>query len=103
MPRYYGDDTKTRITILDEDFPGTLCFHETQISVSKNQERVELKILRLEGSDGKISCIVRTAACVDVVGLNMKNAVDFEDYLPYKEKIVFNHGENEKTITITLV
>jgi len=33
----------------------------------------------------------------------MKNAVDFEDYLPYKEKIVFNHGENEKTITITLV
>ena len=28
MPRYKGDDTKCKITILDEDFPGQLCFEE---------------------------------------------------------------------------
>jgi hypothetical protein len=29
MSRLYGDDTITKITILDEDFPGTLKFEET--------------------------------------------------------------------------
>lgn len=36
MPRFYGDDTKCKITILDEDFPGTLCFMETTMVVSKS-------------------------------------------------------------------
>lgn len=35
MPKLFGDDTKTRITILDEDFPGTLCFEETQMEVNR--------------------------------------------------------------------
>ena len=26
MPQLHGDDTRCKITILDEDFPGTLCF-----------------------------------------------------------------------------
>jgi hypothetical protein len=29
MPKYFGDDTTTKVTILDEDFPGTLKFEET--------------------------------------------------------------------------
>jgi len=62
-----------------------------------------LKILRLEGSDGKISCMVKTEPCSEASGINVRNATEFEDYLPYRDKIVFNHGENEKTIFITLV
>ena len=62
-----------------------------------------MKILRLEGSDGKISCIVKTEPCNEASGLSVKNATEFEDYLPYREKISFNHGENEKCIYITLV
>lgn len=31
------------------------------------------------------------------------NAVEFEDYLPKHEEVVFAHGENEKTISIMLV
>jgi hypothetical protein len=34
-PRMNGDDTLTKITILDEDFPGTLGFQETEIMASK--------------------------------------------------------------------
>jgi len=53
-------DTKAKITILDEDFPGTIGFEETSITVSKSKEYVELEVKRNDGSDGNISCIVRT-------------------------------------------
>jgi hypothetical protein len=60
MTRFVGDDTISKITILDEDFPGTLGFQSTEIIASKMQDRVDIKILRSEGSDGKISCMIRT-------------------------------------------
>jgi hypothetical protein len=34
--RFVGDDTLTKVTILDEDFPGILSFEETNMSVSKD-------------------------------------------------------------------
>jgi hypothetical protein len=60
MTRFLGDDTVSKITILDEDFPGTLGFQSTEITASKMQDKVDIKILRSEGSDGKISCMIRT-------------------------------------------
>ena len=33
--RLWGDDTKAKVTILDEDFPGKLGFDATDLSVSK--------------------------------------------------------------------
>ena len=36
MNRFPGDDTVTKVTILDEDFPGQLSFDETQVTVSKS-------------------------------------------------------------------
>jgi hypothetical protein len=33
--RYDGDDTHCKVSILDEDFPGTLGFENTEISVKK--------------------------------------------------------------------
>jgi len=35
MTRFSGDDTVSKITILDEDFPGTLGFENTEIIASK--------------------------------------------------------------------
>ena len=71
MPKFYGDDTKTKITILDEDFPGTLCFEETQLEVNRALDKIEIKILRLDGSDGQISCTVRTQPCQNTAGLDV--------------------------------
>jgi hypothetical protein len=34
--RLLGDDTRTKITILDEDFPGTIGFEMTDVRVSKH-------------------------------------------------------------------
>ena len=58
--KFAGDDTTCKITILDEDFPGTLGFENTDIIASKLQDKVEVRIIRSEGSDGKISCMIRT-------------------------------------------
>lgn len=33
--KFFGDDTQTKITILDEDFPGKLGFAATEIQASK--------------------------------------------------------------------
>lgn len=35
-PKFFGDDTRCKVTILDEDFPGCLTFEETQLTVNKN-------------------------------------------------------------------
>ena len=40
------------ITILDEDFPGSLGFAETDIRISKKAEKIDITIVRLEGADG---------------------------------------------------
>jgi solute carrier family 8 (sodium/calcium exchanger) len=58
--KFFGDDTTTKVTILDEDFPGKLGFATTDIKASKLQDRVDIKIVRSEGSSGKISCMLRT-------------------------------------------
>jgi len=45
---------------LDEDFPGCLGFENTDITVKKADKKVEITIKRFDGTDGKISCMIRT-------------------------------------------
>lgn len=45
-PRYNGEDTRCKVTILDEDFPGTIGFELTDLRVSKGQEKVDITICR---------------------------------------------------------
>ena len=47
-----GDDSTCKITILDEDFQGTLTFESTDVKVYKGQLKLQLKVLRLNGADG---------------------------------------------------
>ena len=63
--RLDGDDTSCKVTILDEDFPGTIGFDNTNIQVLKSQEKVEIQIVRNEGSDGVISCTIQTESLID--------------------------------------
>jgi len=58
--RLHGDDTRCKVTILDEDFPGTIQFGETDIKVSKGAQEVEIEVERVDGSDGTISCMIST-------------------------------------------
>lgn len=99
--RFSGDDTRTVVTILDEDFPGTLGFETVNVETSKHQERVEVKITRTNGADGEISCIVKTQPFCE--GNIESNAIEYEDFLPMTEKLTFEHGETEKIVSVMLM
>ena len=99
--RLKGDDTRCKVTILDEDFPGSLGFEVTDVRVPKNAQKVDVTIMRMEGADGTISCYIRTEGLSE--HQTPHGAVEFEDYLPRHERVTFVHGENEKTISIMLV
>lgn len=64
-PKMEGDDTGCKVTVLDEDVPGTLSFENTDLRVSKSAKKVDITIVRSEGSDGKINCMVRTEPITD--------------------------------------
>lgn len=100
--KLFGDDTTCKITILDEDFPGKLAFENTEVVCSRSQERVTVIIKREEGTDGKVSCMIKTELMIPDAS-NPINAIEFEDYLPRHEKIEFAAGESEKIIQIGLV
>lgn len=93
MERFVGDDTTTRVTILDEDFPGNLGFEDNQITVSRTNTHAELVIKRVEGSDGKISCLISTLQHEGTQGLELKIAQEHEDYMPVKQRVYFDNGE----------
>lgn len=84
-----GDDTRCKVTILDEDFPGVIGFEATDIRVSKNSEVAKIKVTRTEGSDGTISCMIKTEPLSEVQSTN--NAEEYEDYIPQHSKVTFMH------------
>lgn len=99
----FGGDTTTKITILDEDFPGKLGFSSTDVQASKFQDKVEIKIVRTDGASGKISCMIRTEQLTESGKAAQNSAAEFDDYLPKHDKVEFDNQETEKTIQITLV
>lgn len=95
MDAYEEYDTKTRVKIIDEDFPGTLGFEDTQITVQNNREHIEVNLERADGSDGKISCIVRTLVS-DGSGTSAAMAIENEHYVPINQKVEFLNAETKK-------
>lgn len=56
MSELKGDDTKTTITIIDDDKPGHICFEETNvIKALATNEVAEIVIIRKNGSDGTVT------------------------------------------------
>lgn len=95
-PKLHGDDTSSKITIIDEDFPGKLTFTEDEIPVRDNAEFVEITINRIEGSDGKISCKVKT--------LEIENeAKESQHFEPLDIDVEFEAGETIKTLKVKLL
>lgn len=101
QPRLPGDDTRCKVTILDEDFPGTLGFEVTDIKCNHRQKKIDVKIVRQDGADGSIQCLVQT----DKFSADDKMACaqEFTDFLPKLEKMKFAHGETEKIFSVDLV
>ena len=93
-----GSDTRCTVTILDEDFPGVLGFEHKKIEVRKKDKFAYVKVKRSDGSDGEISCWVKTVVVNEVAN----QATEFTDFLPVDEKLVFAHCETEKIVKVEL-
>ena len=67
------------------------------MSVSKDQEYLDILIQRSKGSDGKVTCNVKTEPLIKGED-NYQNAKENIDYSPLDTFVEFKHGEMEKTI-----
>jgi hypothetical protein len=97
--RLPGKDTRCKVTILDEDKPGTIGFQETDIRVSQFAEELEIEIVRQDGSDGRISCSINT----EMINKSSSGAKEFDHFFPVGDKLVFNHNETGTKCKIRLI
>lgn len=50
-----GADTRTRVTIIDDDKPGQVCFEEKSIKALATEQFCMVKLIRKNGSDGVVT------------------------------------------------
>lgn len=74
----------------------------TQIDVRRKDQVAYVKLLRKDGSDGRITCTVNTIAEIEGVP-GKKAAVKGKDFVPIEMKtIVFKSGEVEQRLEIIM-
>lgn len=98
--RMEGDDTQARITIKDEDLPGTICFDKRKITVRKMDKFAYIQLTRKDGAAGDIQCYCKTESVAKEVN---NQAEEFTDYMPFNDPIKFKHQETEKLIKVLLI
>lgn len=95
-----GLDCRTRVTIIDDDKPGRICFAEQNIIKAIASEKfVEVQILRKNGSDGVISVDFETVELDD----SPHTASPDVDYVPAKGTLTFKSGENSNYIKVEIL
>lgn len=97
--RLAGSDTRTIITIIDDDKPGKLGFTSRFLKIRGKDKVAKLKVLRQEGTDGSISVKFRTQEIPDA----RLKAVPGVDFMPVSGTITFEQGENEKELVIPIL
>lgn len=102
-----GKDCSTRITIIDDDKPGYVGFDNSAkagiLKVTAEDEEASIKLIRKNGSDGKVTIKWRTEnLSADAKGEEYaRPGIDFEEV---KEgEIVFDDKETEATIKVTIL
>ena len=98
--RLEGEDTRTRVTILDDDRPGMLKFSERKrLRHPADRSDCIVRIQRIKGADGEIS--------VDYETYELDNtratATAGTDYEHAAGTLNFRHREVEKEITIRIL
>ncbi len=98
--RLHGEDTRTRVTILDDDKPGMLVFEEKKALRHPATERECVVVVnRVQGTDGTISVKYKTVP-LGVEDQKAKPDIDFE---PVEGELTFLHQESKKSITIKIL
>ena len=100
--RLVGEDTRTTITIIDDDKPGTLGFATRSVKAIASEKRVEIVVERKDGCDGEISCEWETCNLGED-GSSGREARPGEDYKAGKGTLTFPHGQSEGKIEIEII
>lgn len=96
---FQGDDTKCRVTIIDDDKPGIISFNEKKkVTCPATDKLAKILINRTKGSDGKVTVDYETKE----LG-NSGDAIDGVDFNMTKGTLVFQHGETEKVVEVGIV
>jgi len=97
--RLMGEDTRTRVTILDDDKPGMLVFEEKQtMKHAANDPECIVTVNRIQGTDGKIKVKYRTVT----MGSGDQQAKPGVDYEETSGELEFLHMESKKEIVIPI-
>jgi len=97
--RLPGADTRTKITIIDDDKPGKFGFSSRFLKVSAKDKIAKLKVLRQQGTDGQITIKFKT----NEMGNAEIKATPNVDFIPVSGTIVFEQGENEKEVIVPIL
>lgn len=98
--RLIGQDTSTRVTIIDDDKPGMIVFREKRaLRHDANEVSCKIKVDRVQGSDGKISVKYRTIE----LDKSDNTAIPGRDYTTTEGVLEFAHGEVEREIVVPII
>jgi len=95
-----GKDTRTRITIIDDDKPGQIAFKDQKaIKAVASEGKVEVEIIRKNGSDGIVTVEFETIQ-LDQSEHTATSGLDYEYTVG---KLTFGPGETNQVITIKIL
>lgn len=95
-----GKDSRCKITILDDDKPGQICFKEDKsIKAIATENVAEVVILRKNGSDGEVTVNFTTVA----LDKSESTATPGLDFTEKNGTLKFAHGETQKIIEIEIL
>ena len=97
--RLKGDDTRTAITILDEDSPGVLSFETRHLKVRRKDQKAFIKVIRTEGADCDVQCKVQTEMFSGVEN----QAKEFNDFFPLLKPLKFLKNQTEEVVEVDLI
>ncbi|CAF4934227.1 unnamed protein product [Rotaria sp. Silwood1] len=89
-----GSKTVAIVTIINDDEPGFIKFEETINLCKQSVGKTEIKVVRVNGADGRITVNYRTE---DI------DARAIRDYEPIDSELIFEHNEISKVIAIPIM
>ena len=97
--RLDGADTETRVTIIDDDEPGTLSFAQRSVKVTNKMDKVKVRVVRQNGCDGT----VKVKYSMEDGNGDVDDAIPSRHYHAKGGELVFFHGEIEKYIDVKMI
>lgn len=95
-----GVDCRTRVTIIDDDKPGQICFEDTKgIKALASEEFCEVVLIRKNGSDGIVTVDYRTVQLDE----SDHTATPGIDYKEVQDTVKFKQGMSTATIKIEIL